>query len=251
MTATYVYAIVKSDRAPKLGKAPRGLAKAEPPRSIEVKDGYYLVVATVPLATYDANAIDARLRDLEWVGARAAEHEAVVEHVAELGTTIPMKLFTIFATDERARQDVAKRKRALDTVVARIAGCEEWGLRILFDETRAAKAAAADARRNKPASGREFLLRKKSLDDARKSSGTRGAALVEDLYDRLSKIARRNVRRPPPAQVAARVLLDAVFLVPRPEVKKIKAAASEAAPRLVDEGFDVTLTGPWPAYSFI
>jgi hypothetical protein len=251
MSATYVYAIVKSDRPPKLGKAPRGLAKAEAPRTIEVKDGYHLVVATVPLATYDAAAIDARLRDLEWVGARAAEHEAVVEHVAETGTTIPMKLFTMFASDERARQDVAKRKRALDTVVARIDGCEEWGLRILFDEDRAAKAAAADARANKPASGREFLLRKKSLDDERKNAGARGAAEVDELYDRLAKIARRHVRRAAPAQVAGRVLLDAVFLVPRGEVKKIKAAVEAKAPHLVDEGFDVTLTGPWPAYSFI
>jgi len=249
--ATYVYAIVKGERSPKLAKAPRGLAQAEPPRVVDVGDGLHLVVATVPLAAYDAAAIEARLRDLDWVGSRAAEHEAVVEHVAGLATTIPMKLFTLFASDERARRDVAKRRRSLAAVIARIEGCEEWGLRILFDEARAARAAAEEARRRRPSSGRDFLLRKKALDEERKSAGARGAAHVDELYDRLAKIARRHVRRAAPAQAAGRVMLDAVFLVPRPDAKKLKAAVVKTAPSLADEGFDVTLSGPWPAYSFI
>ncbi|MBX3201221.1 MAG: GvpL/GvpF family gas vesicle protein, partial [Labilithrix sp.] len=130
--ATYVYCIVKSSSAPKLGRAPRGLEGAGVARLLDAGDGYRLVVATAPLALYDAAAIDARLRDIDWVGGRAAEHEAIVEHAAGLGTVVPMKLFTLFSTDERALEHVQKMKRSLARVVERIAGCEEWGLRILF-----------------------------------------------------------------------------------------------------------------------
>jgi hypothetical protein len=75
---------------------------------------------------------------------------------------------------------------------------------------------------------------------------------VDELYDALAKTARRAQRRAAPnRELAGRVLLDAVFLVPRPSVRKIKATVAASAERLVEEGFDVTLTGPWPAYSFI
>ena len=47
------------------------------------------------------------------------------------------------------------------------------------------------------------------------------------------------------------MLLDAVFLVPRASVKKLKATVGVSAEKLAAEGFDVTLSGPWPAYSFI
>lgn len=250
--ATYVYGVVKSSRAPKLGRAPSGLDGAGAPRLLDAGDGYHLVVATAPLALYDASSIDARLRDIDWVGGRAAEHEAVVEHAAGLGTVVPMKLFTLFSTDERALEHVRKMKRSLGRVVERIAGCEEWGLRVLFDEVRAARAAAEEARARKVVSGTSFLLRKKALDAERRTLGARGAEEVDGLYERLAKTARSAQRRAAPnRELSGRVLLDAVFLVPRASVKALKATVGASAERLVAEGFDITLTGPWPAYSFI
>jgi hypothetical protein len=252
-TACYVYCIVKSERGIRLGRAPAGLADAERPRLLDAEDGYVVVVATVPLASYDAPAIDARLRDIDWVGARAAEHEAVVEHVSATGDpVVPMKLFTLFASDERAVAHVKKLRRSLDRVVERIAGCEEWGLRILFDEARAARERGEAAKAKKVASGRDFLLRKKALDDQRRATGAEGAARVDALYDSLVKTAKRAVRRPAPnRELAGRVLLDAVFLVPRARVKTLKATVASSAKKLVPDGFDITLSGPWPAYSFI
>lgn len=250
--ATYVYCVVKSVRPPKLGRVPAGLDGAEKTRLLDAGDGYHLVVTRAPLELYDAAAIDAKLRDLDWVGGRAAEHQAVVEHATGLGTVIPMKLFTLFSTDERALDHVRKMKRSLDRVVERIAGCEEWGLRILFDEARAARAAAEEARAKKVVSGTGFLLRKKALDDERRTLGARGAAEVDALYDRVAKIARSAQRRAAPnRELAGRVLLDAVFLVPHASVKKLKATVGVSAEKLAEEGFDVTLSGPWPAYSFI
>lgn len=256
-SATYVYCIVKSERPPRPSgaRAPKGLAGATKPRLLDAGDGYQLLVSDAPLALYDAGEIDAKLRDLDWVGGRAAEHEAVVEHAASLGTVIPMKLFTLFASDDRAALHVRKMKRSLDRVVERISGCEEWGLRIMFDEARAART-SADARalrqKKAAASGREFLLRKKALDEERRLSGARGAAEVDDLYERLAKRARSAHRRAAPTrELAGRVLLDAVFLVPKASVKEIKSTVASSAKKLVPEGFDLTLTGPWPAYSFI
>lgn len=254
-TGTYLYCV----RKPKKGrgaedtKPPKGLTGAKETRVIAA-DGYELVVATVPLAKYSAEAIEPRLRDLDWVSRCAGAHEAVVEHAALGGTVVPAKLFTIFGSDERAVAHVLRGKKELDRVLARIEGCEEWGLRILFDEAAAAKAELAEAAKakKKAPSGTGFLLRKKAQAEVKRRLVGDARAEADALYDLLAKRAKRALRRPPPSQdMAARVLLDAVFLVETKSTKGFTAAVGKTAQRLADEGFHVTLTGPWPAYSFI
>jgi len=250
--ATYVYCVTKGTRAPKLTRGPKGLVGTGAPRLLDVGDGYHVVVASAPLALYAGEKIDERLRDIDWVGERATEHEAVVEHVLASSTVVPMKLFTLFDSDDRARAHVEKLKKSLDRVVARIEGCDEWGLRVLFDETEAARVIAANARTARPTSGTGFLERKKTLGDAQRKLTTRAAGQADELYALAAEVARRATRRSAPSgELAARVMLDAVFLVPRTEVRRLQRAVGPIAERLAAEGFHVTLSGPWPAYSFI
>lgn len=280
--ATYVYCVVKCTqgdsgtgsaglRAPKLGRMPTGLWGTGRPRVLDAGDGYYLIVARAPLSLYAADAIEAKLGDLDWLAERATEHEAVVEHTTKLGSVVPMKLFTLFSNDERALRHVRKMRRSLGRVVERITGCEEWGLRILFDPTRAAYAGTDEARSkgqrldrarteaeaarnesNEAASGTSFLRRKQALVDERRQAGARGAANVDELYERLANNVRDAHRRTPAeGEIAAGQVLDAVFLVPRESVKKVKAIVAASARSLIEDGFYVTLSGPWPAYSFI
>lgn len=253
--ATYVYCVVKSPKGAKaasLGRAPKGIAGTEKPRFVDAGDGYRILVATAPLAKYSAEAINARLEDIEWVAERGAEHEAVVEHATSSGTVVPMKMFTLFASDERAVAHVTKMKKTLDRVVDRIGGCDEWGLRILFDEVEAARIAAEEARASKPTSGTSFLERKKKQQDVRRSLNASAADDVDALYDALGKIAKRSVRRSAPnRELAGRVLLDAVFLLPKKDVKRFQMTVGATAESLARRGFHVALTGPWPAYSFI
>jgi hypothetical protein len=250
-SAVYLYGLLKSAKPVDVTKAPAGLAGVSKPRVIDAGGGWSLLVADAPLKLYDVAVIDAKLRDLDWVSARAGEHDAVLEYMLGVGTVVPAPLFTLFSSEARAMADIEKRRRSLDRVAERIAGCEEWSLRILLDEKRARARAEAPLPKKK-VSGTAFLERKKAIEDTRRKTGIRGAVEAEELFASLSKLAKKAVRRPAPNRdLAARVFLDAVFLVPQKAVTKLKTAVGKVAPGLVDEGFDITLSGPWPAYSFI
>jgi hypothetical protein len=253
-TATYLYCLVQRERAPALGRAPRGLPGTGPVRAIDAGGGLWLVAADAPLARYGAEAVERGLKDLDWVSACALAHEAVIEHCARVSTALPMKLFTIFSTDERALAHIARLRPGLGRIIKAVSGRQEWGVRIRLDagqararvRERAAKG-AGDA-----ASGTRFLLLKKQEQQAVREALEQGRSGVDTAYERLAALADDARRRPPDAgEVGARLVLDAAFLIAPARLPRFKAAAKKAAAGLAPHGYALTLSGPWPPYNFV
>jgi hypothetical protein len=253
-TATYLYCLVQRDRAPALTRAPRGLPGAGRVRALDAGDGLWLLVADAPLARYGAAPVEARLRDLEWVAACATAHESVVEFAAGLATTIPLKLFTLFNTDERALAHVRRIRPAIDRALDRIAGRQEWGVRIRLDEATARRRQVERARKATAGvtSGTRFLVLKKEQQQAVREALARGREDVDAAFEDLARVADDARRRPPDSvEVAARLVLDAAFLVLPAKLGRFKKVARAVATRLSAHGYQLTLSGPWPPYNFV
>jgi hypothetical protein len=251
--ATYVYCLVQAARAPSLARAPRGLPGAGEVRLLQVDRSLWLAVCDAPLSRYGEAKINAGLKSMDWVSTCAIAHEAVVEHFSRAKALVPMKLFTLFHGDERALDYVRRERKRLDRVLKRVTGAQEWGVRIHLDDAKAAKAAAARARKaaRGATSGAGFLLRKKQQRDVAQelaASAHESAGRVHRSLERKARDARR--RTPVQGELGARLLLDAAYLVPRPRAAAFKAAVRALEKRL-PEGYDVSFSGPWPAYNFI
>lgn len=249
MTATYLYCIVEAAAKPSVARVPAGLPGAERPQAVRVAGSLWLIVAEVPLATYGPENLERHLADMDWVGRIAMDHEGVVEHFAQRAgaTVIPMKLFTMFSSAERAVADVTKRKAAISAVTRRIAGAEEWGVRIMRGSPPPAPASAAKA-----ASGAAFLAAKKQARDDARHARLAAAEVAADAFLDLAALARDARRRDDaPAAGATPPLLDAAFLVPGADRARFKAAAKRQAAQCAAAGAQMTLSGPWPAYNFV
>jgi hypothetical protein len=211
---------------------------------LPVVRGLWLVAADAPSDLYGAEVIEKRLKDLAWVSGCALAHERVVEHFGRTGTLLPMKLFTLFASDERAIRHVRSHRPRLERRLDRVSGCHEWGVR-LSGEGKARPARGAAPRR----SGTEFLLAKKSERDGQGLRAERAAAEANGLVRALDRHADDSRRRPLPEGVRG-LWLDAAFLVPRADRRAFETALRREAKALLARGYRVTLTGPWPPYSF-
>jgi hypothetical protein len=250
-TATYVYCLAQSARKPTSAGVPAGLPGASAPAVAEVGDRVWLVHAEVPLDRYGESTLASAIKDLEWVSRVAVAHESVVEHFAALrGTTvIPMKLFTMFSGTARAVADVRKRRRVLMDVFARLAGCEEWGLRVLRSGVK--KGSARSASGTRPATGSAFLAARKQARDEAREALVAAATAAEQAYSSLARMSREHRRRSGESPGVVAPLLDAAFLVPVRSRARFKSAAGKAARTIADAGAAMTLTGPWPPYNFV
>jgi hypothetical protein len=250
-SATYVYCIVHAAASPKTTRVPSGLPGATRPSIIPVARSLWLAVAGVPLDTYGPGPLETALRDMQWVADVAVAHEAVVEHFTRQAgvAVIPMKLFTMFSSGQRAIDQTRSRQRDIQAIMRRIAGCEEWGVRM----TRTS--AAATPRRPtvaRPSSGAAFLAAKKEARDIARGAALRAGVAADRAFTTLAAIARDARRREDvPEGAAAPPVLDAAFLVPAARRVRFKAAARRLATDSAEAGTEITLSGPWPAYNFV
>ncbi|HEV7785749.1 MAG TPA: GvpL/GvpF family gas vesicle protein [Thermoanaerobaculia bacterium] len=256
--ATYLYCLVRHSGEPPLAEAPPGLPGLGRLRALEVGGGLWLVAASAPLPEFSSERIEERFTDLDWVSACALAHEAVVEHFRDAPALLPLKLFTLFASDERALAHLRASREPLDRVLDRVAGRVEWGVRVRLDEARAREALAAESRQSAASSGgagsgTSFLLRKKREQEASKDLAGRLRAEVDAGWTDLAAQADEAIRRQPATapEQGGKVFLDAALLVPANRAAELEAAVDRFATRVGSKGGEVTLTGPWPPYHFV
>ncbi|MBW8862237.1 MAG: GvpL/GvpF family gas vesicle protein, partial [Acidobacteria bacterium] len=133
---------------------------------------------------------------------------------------------------------------------------QEWGVRVVLDRARAtaAQRTPAAARRARPAaSGVAYLSQKKAQRDAVTELATNARQTVAALFDKLSARAR-DARRRPASEMpvdGGPLLLDAAFLVPRARAAAFQTLTAREAKSLERQGYGLTVTGPWPPYTFV
>jgi Gas vesicle synthesis protein GvpL/GvpF len=272
-TATYVYCLIAASRRPVLKRARRGLPGTGPVRLLEVAEESdprrprprgksaagalkrWLAVSDAPLRLYGEDVINRRLSDLDWISRAAVAHEAVVESFIEQPAVLPMKLFTIFINDDRALAHVRGERRRIAAALDRVAGHHEWGVRVMLDAdvARMPRAASGTRERRPVSSGAGYLTAKKAQRDHAIELAGHAQQIVAGLYDRLDRLAARSKRRAAselPAGPGA-LLLDAAFLVPRERSGRFTKTMARETGALAHPGYRVTLSGPWPPYSFV
>jgi hypothetical protein len=265
-TLTYVYCLILSGRRPAVSRrlAARGMPGAAETRAVPAGDGCWLIVASVPASDYAETAITRGLQDLDWVGERAIAHEAVVEQFLSARAVLPMQLFTLFNSDERAIHHVERQRREILAVLKRVEGRLEFGLRLTFDEQAvrdaiAGRAGGAATTGRAPRSGVKrqagtaYLARKRELLDVRRVQLKEARSEADRLFATLTRDAADARRRTATEQAApgSRLLLDAAFLVSSTRARSFRAAVGRQARTIAATGVVVSLTGPWPPYNFV
>jgi gas vesicle protein GvpL/GvpF len=246
--ATYVYCLVQSAREPSVKGAPGGMPGSGPARMLAVDRGIWAVVADAPLDRFSGDQLQQELQDIEAVSRHALAHASMIEFFFQHAPVIPIKLFTLFSQDERARHHLAGRGSRVKTMFERLRGLEEWGVRITAS-TRPPPPAAS-ARPGTP-SGRSYLETKKRMND---DDGAPLPAVKRDVSVALKALGTlaaktRKEDFPPPGRGRPYVA-GASFLVKAKRRAAWKKRVAQLAAALEKQGHRLEVSGPWPPYHF-
>jgi hypothetical protein len=229
------------------------------PDDVEAVDGGGLTAFFVPVdeVEFSQPVIDARSKDVEWLGAIGYRHQNVMAALMRGGTIIPLRAFTLFKNHASLRHHLEENREQFEKILERIDGKQEWTLRIEFDPERWRDALSKrieslgvlEAEIAAAPPGKAFLLGKK-LDEERKRASREAeqqvAAEIEQAV--LEALACEAVAE-------SRERRDGAFpqinvLIPRDEEARLQELHDALAARYSGEGVTLALTGPWPPYTF-
>jgi len=188
-----------------------------------------------------ADAVERNMENLEWLALHGVRHQQVVGEVAEQMAIVPARFGTVFSGEPAFVKDVLGRKAALKKVFARVAGGDEWGVKV-FAERQVTPVALPEAR-----SGKEYLQQKAAR---LKKRPERNDQELQELATALGKIATDSAPSGKVSGAQPNLLWQATFLVPRARRKQWDQALRNFVERWEGQR-RIEVNGPWPPYSFV
>jgi hypothetical protein len=250
----YVYAIARAGHP-----LPERVEAIDGSDRLDVVTSGDLAALATPVDDVDFSqgVIDARAKDVEWLGGIGYRHQSVMNALMRGGTIIPLRAFTLFASEESLRRHLETERERLAKLLARLDGKQEWTLRIEFDpqlwsdalvrrvdSLRALSDEIAGA-----AVGKAFLLRKKLDEEKKRASREAEQQVVSEVESAvMEKLACDTVAETRQQRSGAFPQIN--VLIERDEEARLEEFRDMLARRYTTEGVTLALTGPWPPYTF-
>lgn len=246
--ATYLFCLVQSDRAPSLRAVAAGPPGTGPVRLLPLERGIWVAIADAPAGHFAEMQIEQYLHDIEHVSQYALGHAAVIEYFFKRAPVLPLKLFTLFASDDRALRDLRARRDRIRRLFKLVGGHEEWGVRLM----RGAGTPQTQTQRRFSVGGRAYLEAKKRQRDRSRDQPRALARHAAAALGPLSRLAARTRRRNLTLREGGRpVVVTAAFLVPVARRATWKRRVAELEALMTTRGLRLDVTGPWPPYHFV
>jgi hypothetical protein len=242
----YVYAVCHPLGAP-LQADLSGVA-GDPPRLL-THHGLIAVVSHVPERDFAEEPLRRHLEDLDWLTETARAHQQVIDALTAVTTPLPLRLATVFRDDSGVRVMMEEREDDFRRTLERLAGRVEWGVKV-YVEPQAREAEPTTA---KPASGRDYLMQRRTRAREHEDTWQRAERFAGRLHATLSAHADDARLHPPQNPALSKIsgpnVLNAAYLVPRAESEEFVEIVDRTKGE--ESGMRVELTGPWAAYSFV
>jgi Gas vesicle synthesis protein GvpL/GvpF len=213
--------------------------------------GLTAAVGAVPLAGFGDQALRRNLENLAWLETVARRHHEVIESVAQGTPVVPMRLATVYHSDEGISAMLSSRRDDLAAALARVSGRDEWGVKV-YTSPRQAPAPGAASGTASASPGAAYLHRRKSELSAGEEERRSAAASAEEIHAVLSGLAAASLLRPPQAPQLSghtgQVIVNSAYLVDAEGADRLRETVEDLAGR--HNTVHIELTGPWPPYSF-
>lgn len=185
------------------------------------------------------------MENLDWLATAGVRHQNVVSDLAGLGTVLPARFGTVFLTLDSLQKDVARRKPELLKSFKKVAGADEWGIKV-FMLSQPSPPIEAE-------SGADYLRQK----SAALKSQTRKRGQFRDLNPEvklfsaeLQKLAIDSTSGGRVSSGQTGLEWQTSILLPRKKQKSFQSLVDGYA-RQWQGKRRIECTGPWPPYSFV
>lgn len=215
-----------------------------------------VLVSDVDLAEFGEVALRRNLEDLTWLETVARAHHHVIDAASRLFPLLPMRLATVYTSDESMASVLGAHREDLLDALRRVGGRVEWGVKAYAvpeaEQEHAVSVDSAAAESADRGAGLAYLKRRKAQLSAREKSWRSALEGARVVHAHLSALAAATKLHPPQSQQLSGnqrpMMLNAAYLLDADAGTGFALQVAAAAG--AHHELELDLTGPWPPYSF-
>lgn len=219
--------------------------------------GLSAICCEIALEEWVGTESEANLRNLEWLGPRAVQHERVIEQAMGSGPVMPLRFGCIFSSAAGLRCWLEQNGGVITKFLSDLKGQQEWSVKGWLDTERAATALAAEDPRMKalpPSPGVRYLREQKIKQELQRTVRQWGRATGQEVLAALRPLCERHRALDAlPGTASGReeeVVFHHALLLAEKQADVLHAEIERLNADLSTRGLTLAVTGPWPPYSF-
>jgi hypothetical protein len=222
----------------------------------------YAMVSKVEQLEFGEESLKRNMADFQWVKAKAAMHEKIVEQVMADTNVIPFKFGALFNTDDNLKAMLERCGQEFKAILRKLANKQEWGLKIYCNPEKLKdsflnnqeKILKIEDEIKSSSVGKAYFLRKKKDGLFERMLNDKISECGRESFELLSGLSfEARINKLLPKEVTEReddMILNCAFLVGKDEVGDFLSKVDALKMRYEDSGFLIDCIGPWPPYNF-
>jgi hypothetical protein len=215
------------------------------------------LIGIVPIADYCGPEAERHLSDVAWLAPRVRRHAELVEWAMQGSSIFPAPFGTLYTSVESLSAFMRAHEATIGEFLHEVADKEEWELRAgaQFDgpETLDQLACRAWPGWREISKGARYMRlcrdRNALLDFGRADALALVGDLVAELQPLTAAVRRQDVGGRS-SSTGAEPLARYAFLAPKTAIAALRERVREFAERASTQHVAITLSGPWPPFSF-
>ncbi len=217
------------------------------------------ITATVNIEDFSGPSAEEKFKDTEWLTARLLQHNDIIVQAMRHSPLLPMPFATLFVSPETLEQQIARNSDCILEYFKKVDKCQEWAVKILLVRDKAYEylyhknlLAIADMMQELPPGAR--YLKEKQLQSLTKSEVLVFIeASCQDIVQKLNDYAIEGRKRAISSDAdydGKELIVNLAFLLDDDDVAAFIQQVQHVDASSSSYGLHLTLSGPWPTYSF-
>jgi plasmid stabilization system protein ParE len=259
---TYVYAYGVVDVSEQLDLTEIPSITGRHDLEVSSRGGVAAIVSRVDAAEFSSAALKRNLEDFDWLERRARAHESVLSSVLDQADVLPFPFLTIFRDDSSVHRLLSEKQQHLAETLKELASKVEMGLKLYVSPTRHREWMRTSGDRIVPlrpavghtGPGHSYLAGRKAEERLTTIADEQIEDFARSVHQAFREAVESKILRPQNNQLSGRsdpMVLNAGYLVEREKTEAFEDLAAKLKNEMSERGFDLEVTGPWPAHNFV
>jgi Gas vesicle synthesis protein GvpL/GvpF len=254
--ACYVYGVARAGEA----EVPPDAAGVDPDQAVTLieHEGLAALTSNVSLAEFGEEELRENLNDVEWLEEKARAHEGVLDAALARATVVPMRLCTIYRSDQHVREMLDREHEPLADALDRLEGKSEWSVKLIAEPgalSRAADDGEAGEGAADVAPGAAYMRERSREARVREALDELAEAWTLDVHERLAsrsiEALVNPLQNPEVSGHEGDMLLNGAYLVADADLDAFRDEVAALQREHRKHGASVVMSGPWPPYNFV